>query len=64
MKLEMMGRLRNEHISHMTSDKQMKYVIRSLRNGETKLLKDFLYEAIFVPLEAMYEELPAPKKKK
>lgn len=28
---------------------QNKYVIRSLRKGETDLLKDFLYEAIFIP---------------
>lgn len=47
--LEMMGRMRNEHISHMTSDKHKKYVIRSIRKGETELLKDFLYEAIFIP---------------
>ena len=47
--LEMLGRVRNEHISHMTSDKHKKYVIRSLRKGETDLLKDFLYEAIFIP---------------
>ena len=30
---------------------QNKYVIRSLRKGETDLLKDFLYEAIFIPKE-------------
>ena len=47
--LEMAGRLKNEHISHMTSDKRRRYIIRSLRKGETDLLKDFLYEAIFVP---------------
>ena len=47
--LEMLGRVRNERISHMTSDKHKKYVIRSLRKGETDLLKDFLYEAIFIP---------------
>lgn len=45
----MFGRVRNERISHMTSDKHKKYVIRSLRKGETELLKDFLYEAIFIP---------------
>jgi len=33
----------------MTSDKRRKYVIRSLRKSETELLKDFLYEAIFIP---------------
>ena len=32
----------------MLSDKRKKYVIRSLRKGETELLKDFLYEAIFI----------------
>ena len=42
-------RLKNEHFSHMTSDKRGRYIIRSLRKGETDLLKDFLYEAIFVP---------------
>ena len=47
--LEMLGRVCNEHISHMTSDKHKKYVIRSLRKGETNLLKDFLYEALFIP---------------
>ena len=47
--LEMFGRVRNERISHMTSDKHKKYVIRSLRKGETELLKDWLYEAIFTP---------------
>ena len=47
--LEMLGRMRNEHISHITSDQHKKYVIRSLRKGETDLLKDFLYEAIFIP---------------
>ena len=45
----MLGRVRNERISHMTSDKYKKYVIRSLRKCETNLLKDFLYEAIFIP---------------
>ena len=30
-------------------DKRGSYVIRSLRKGETDLLKDFLYEAIFIP---------------
>ena len=46
---KMLGSGRNEHISHMVSDKHKKYVIRSLRNGENDLLKDFLYEAIFIP---------------
>ena len=44
-----MGRLRNEHISLMTSDRHRQYVIRALREGETGLLKDFLHEAIFIP---------------
>ena len=42
-------KLQNEHISHMLSDKRNKYVIRSMRNSEKELLKDFLYEAIFIP---------------
>ena len=33
----------------MSQFKEMEYVIRGLRAGETYLLKDFLYEAIFVP---------------
>ena len=47
--LEMDGRLKNEHISHTTGNKRRRYTIRSLRKGETDLLKDFLYEAIFLP---------------
>ena len=47
--LAMKVKLQNDHISHMLSDKREKYVIRSLRKGETELLKDFLYEAIFIP---------------
>lgn len=47
--LEMRGKLWNEHVAHMTSDKHKSYVIRSLRRDETDLLKDFLYEAIFIP---------------
>lgn len=47
--LEMRGKLRNEYVAHMTSDKHKNYVIRSLRRDETDLLKDFLYEAIFIP---------------
>ena len=27
----------------------MKLIIRNLKNDETELLKDFLYEAIFIP---------------
>ena len=45
----MMGRLRNEHISLMTSDRHRQYVIRALRDGEAGLLRDFLYGAIFIP---------------
>ena len=55
--LEMKVNLQNEHISHMLSDKRKKYVIRSLRKSETELLKDFLYEAIFIP-----EGMEAPEK--
>lgn len=40
--LEMRGKLRNEHVAYMTSDKHKSYVIRSLRRDETDLLKDFL----------------------
>jgi ribosomal protein S18 acetylase RimI-like enzyme len=47
--LQIMGRMQNDRIAHMTSDKRKNYVIRCLRKGETELLKDFLYEAIFVP---------------
>ncbi len=31
------------------SDKRSRYVIRQLRESEVNLLKDFLYEAIFIP---------------
>ena len=55
--LEMKTKLQNEHISHRLSDKQRKYVIRGLRKSETGLLKDFLYEAIFIP-----EGVEAPEK--
>lgn len=41
--------MRNEHIAHMSSDKHKNYVIRSLRRNETDLLKNFRYEAIFIP---------------
>ena len=47
--LGVMGRLRNEHISLMTSDRHRQYVIRALRDGEAGLLRDFLYGAIFIP---------------
>ena len=33
----------------MTGDARRTYVIRPLRRDETEVLKDFLYEAIFVP---------------
>ncbi len=55
--LEMKVKLQNEHISHMLSDKWKKYVIRSLRKDELELLKDFLYEAIYIP-----EGVKAPEK--
>ena len=29
--------------------KEKAYIIRELRTNETELLKDFLYEAIFIP---------------
>lgn len=32
-----------------TMDKQIKYTIRPLREEETHLLRDFLYEAIYIP---------------
>ncbi len=47
--LEMAVRMRNEQVSHRLSDKHKQYIIRGLRKGEPDLLKDFLYEAIFVP---------------
>ena len=33
----------------MQSDESMNYIIRNIRGSETDLLKDFLYEAIFIP---------------
>ncbi len=41
--------MKEEHSAHMTGDQRGEYVIRALRREETGLLKDFLYEAIFVP---------------
>ena len=41
----------------LTGIKRSRYVIRSLRSDETGLLKDFLYEAIFIP-----EGVEAPEK--
>ena len=41
----------------MTGDTRRAYVIRPLRRDETGLLKDFLYEAIFVP-----EGMEAPER--
>ena len=55
--LEMKAKLQDEHVSHMLSDKRKKYVIRGLRKSETELLKEFLYEAIFIP-----EGAAAPEK--
>ncbi len=34
---------------HMNNDKQNRYIIRNLRKSEICILKDFLYEAIFIP---------------
>lgn len=42
-------KLRNEQVSLRLSDKHKSYVIRLLRKNEVDLLKDFLYEAIFIP---------------
>ena len=47
--LEMNARMKREHVSHMIDDKYRRFVIRSLRKSEIGLLKDFLYEAIFIP---------------
>lgn len=47
--LDMMVRMRNESVAHRTTDKYKKYMIRRLRNTEVGVLKDFLYEAIFIP---------------
>lgn len=47
--LEMRYRMRNEQVSFLKTDKHRDFVVRTLRKGETKLLDDFLYEAIFVP---------------
>ncbi len=47
--LGMAVKLRNEQVSHRLSDKHKSYVIRLLRKNEMELLKDFLYEAIFIP---------------
>lgn len=55
--LAMAVKLRNEQVSHRLSDKHRSYVIRNLRKDETELLKDFLYEAIFIP-----EGVEAPEK--
>jgi ribosomal protein S18 acetylase RimI-like enzyme len=45
--IEMMDITCNERIP--TASGSTQYVIRSLRRDETELLKDFLYEAIFIP---------------
>ena len=47
--LEMKVKLLSENVSRMSTDRFRPYVIRSLRDREVGLLKDFLYEAIFVP---------------
>ena len=47
--LGMTVKLRNEQVSLRLSDKHKSYVIRLLRKNEVDLLKDFLYEAIFIP---------------
>ena len=52
--LEMRGKLRNEHIAHMSSDKHKNYVIRSLRRDETDLLK--LTQGVIAKLEGMTDE--------
>ena len=33
----------------MQSDESMNYIIRNIRGNETDILKDFLYEAIYIP---------------
>ena len=47
----MADKLRNENKQtfHVINDCQRTYIIRRLRNDEIGLLKDFLYEAIFIP---------------
>ena len=47
--LEITNRADNAYLVFMTSDKRLKYLIRGLHKNETPLLKDFLYEAIFIP---------------
>ena len=54
--LEMKAKLQDEHVFHMLSDKRKKYVIRGLRKSETELLKEFLYEAIYIPEGAVAPE--------
>ena len=44
-----MNQMKDEQSSPMTGKPRRAYVIRPLRGEETGLLKDFLYEAIFVP---------------
>ena len=38
-----------KEMSFMTRDKSGQYIIRNIRKSEIGLLKDFLYEAVFVP---------------
>lgn len=40
-----------KEMSFMTRDKSGQYIIRNIRKSEIGLLKDFLYEAVFVPGE-------------
>ena len=47
--LEMMCRIQQDNIFHMQNDKRKNYIIRNIRKDEISLLKDFLYEAIFIP---------------
>ena len=47
--LKMMSRIQKENVFHMRKNKRKNYVIRNMRKNENALLKDFLYEAIFIP---------------
>ncbi len=47
--LEMMSRIQKENVFNMQNDKRKNYIIRNMRKNENALLKDFLYEAIFIP---------------
>lgn len=39
----------DQNIEYKEYEENKQYIIRSLRKGEADLLKDFLYEAIFIP---------------